>query len=66
MNPKALSKAEILELLGNYVPSARVSALVRELGIKFQPTPADLDEIAGAGGAEDLLEAIKEASKSPK
>jgi len=66
VNPKALSKAEILELLGNYVPSARVSALVRELGIKFQPTPADLDEIAGAGGAEDLLEAIKEASKSSK
>jgi len=66
VNPKALSKAEILELLANYVPSARVAALVREKGIKFQATPADLDEIAGAGGAEDLLEAIKEAGKSLK
>jgi hypothetical protein len=66
VNPKALSKAEILGLLENYVPSARVAALVREKGIKFQPTPVDLDEIAGAGGAEDLLEAIKEASKSSK
>lgn len=64
MNPKALSKREILDLLSNDVPSARVAALVRELGVKFHATPADLDEITGAGGAEELLEAIKEASKS--
>ncbi len=61
---KGLTKAEILDLLNNYVSSARVAALVRERGIKFQPKPADLDEITAAGGAEDLLEAVKTAGQA--
>jgi hypothetical protein len=60
-NSKALSKNEILDLLRNYVPSARVAGLVRERGIKFSPTREDLDEILGAGGAEDIIEAVRDA-----
>ena len=60
-NPKALNKNEILDLLRSYVPSARVAGLVRERGIKFSPTQEDLDEIVGAGGADDLIEAVRDA-----
>ncbi len=61
-DPKALSKQEILDLLTNYVPNARIATLVREHGIKFTPTAADLDEIAGAGGDNNLVEAVRQAA----
>jgi hypothetical protein len=61
-NPKALSKEAILNLLRNFVPSTRVTALVQEQGIKFAPTEGDLNEIAEAGGGNDLLEALRRAA----
>jgi hypothetical protein len=61
---RALSKSDVLELLSNYVPSARVAALVRERGIRFHPTPDDLDAVTAAGGAEDLIEALREAGSA--
>jgi hypothetical protein len=64
--PKALSKAEIVSLLQGDVPSTRVAELVRERGIKFVPTPDDLKEIRGAGGGDDLIDAINEAAPSAK
>ena len=60
-NSKGLGKAEILSLLQGDVPSARVAELVKERGIKFVPTPDDLKEIRGAGGGDDLIDAINQA-----
>lgn len=65
-NPKGLSKAEILGLLQGDVPSARVAELVKDRGIKFTPTPDDLKEIRSAGGLDDLIDAINQASASGK
>lgn len=65
-NSKGLDKAEILSLLQGEVPSARVSALVRERGLKFSPTPDDLKEIRSAGGGDDLIDAVNQASASGK
>jgi hypothetical protein len=61
-NPKGLEKAEILSLLQGDVPSARVAELVKERGIKFVPTPGDMKDIRGAGGGDDLIDAITQAS----
>lgn len=61
-NPKALSKTEILDLLGSYVPSARVGELVKGRGIKFAPSDDDLKQVRDAGGSDDLIEALKEAA----
>lgn len=61
-DPKALSKEDILGLLSNFVPSARIATLVEQHGIKFKPTASDLVEIDDAGGEEDLLDAIRKAA----
>jgi len=61
-NSKGLGKAEILSLLKGYVPSDRVTTLVKERGIKFAPTPDDLKDIRGAGGGDDLIDAINQAA----
>ena len=65
-NSKGLGKAEILSLLQGDVPSARVAELVKERGIKFVPTPDDLKEIRGAGGGDDLIDAINQAPAPAK
>ncbi|MGA3325796.1 MAG: hypothetical protein ABSF45_15090 [Terriglobia bacterium] len=65
-NSKGLGKAEIVSLLQGDVPSARVAELVKERGIKFVPTPDDLKEIRGAGGGDDLIDAINQAPASAK
>jgi hypothetical protein len=61
-NSKGLGKAEILSLLRGDVPSARVAALVKEHGIKFAPTQGDLSDIRAAGGGDDLVGAITQAT----
>jgi hypothetical protein len=60
-NSRGLGKAEILSLLKGDVPSERIAALVKERGIKFVPTPDDLKDIRGAGGGDDLIDAINQA-----
>jgi hypothetical protein len=65
-NPRGLSKAEILSLLQGDVPSVRVAELVKERGIKFVPTPDDLKQIRGAGGGDDLIDAINQALPTAK
>lgn len=65
-NPKALGKQDILDLLKNYVPSARVADLVKQYGLKFAPTDDDLNDIHNAGGDNDLLGAVRDARKGPK
>ena len=61
-NSKGLGKAEIVSLLKGDVPSERVADLVKERGIKFSPTPDDLNEIRSAGAGNDLIDAINRAA----
>jgi hypothetical protein len=61
-NPKALSKADITDLLSGDVASARVAELVKQYGIKFSPTEDDIKEIRAVGGEDDLVLAIEHAA----
>ncbi len=61
-NSRGLGKAEILSLLKGDVPSDRVTELVKERGIKFAPTPDDLKDIRSAGGSNELVDAISQAT----
>jgi hypothetical protein len=65
-NPKALDKQDILDLLMNFVPSARVADLVKQYGLKFTPTEDDLKDIQSAGGDDELIGAIRDAAKGTK
>jgi len=65
-NPAGLAKAEILSLLQGEVPSAHVAELVKQRGIRFAPTPDDLKEIRNAGGGDDLIDAITQASNAAR
>jgi len=62
VNPRALGKEEIISLLQGGVPVAHVVELVRDRGVKFTPTPADLNDIRAAGGSDDLIQAIQQAA----
>ncbi|MHB8653202.1 MAG: phage tail family protein [Terriglobia bacterium] len=66
VNPKALAKADIIDLLKGDVPSERVAALVKDRGIKFVPSEDDLKEIRAAGGGDDLIDGLKQAATTPK
>ncbi len=62
VNPKALSRDEIVSLLQGGVPPTRMLELVKERGIKFSPSADDLNAIRDAGGTDDLIEVIKQAA----
>jgi hypothetical protein len=66
VNPRALGKEEIISLLQGGVPSSHVEELVRDRGIKFAATPADLNDIRTAGSSEDLIQAIQQAAMAGK
>ena len=66
INPKALAKSDIIDLLKGEVPSDRVAGLVKERGIKFDPTQNDLKEIRAAGGGDDLVDALNDAASGTK
>lgn len=66
VDPRALDKGEIISLLQGGVPTSHVTELVRDRGIKFTPTPADLNDIRAAGGSEDLVQAIQRAAEAGK
>jgi hypothetical protein len=61
VNPRALSRAEIIDLLQGGVPPARVADLVKDRGIKFSPSADDLNAIRAAGGTDEVIEAIRQA-----
>lgn len=65
-NPKALGMEDILDLLKNFVPSSRVTELVKQYGLKFTPTEDDLNDIRNAGGEDDLIGALRDAAKGQK
>ena len=58
---KPLSKSEIITLLENDVPSARVAYIVNERGIVFVPTQEDIKDIRTAGGGDGLVNALLNA-----
>jgi len=61
VNPRALGKDEIISLLQGGVPVTHVAELVSDRGLKFTPTPADMNDIRAAGGTADLIQAIQQA-----
>lgn len=65
-NPRALGKDEIISLLQGGVPDSHVTELVKDRGIKFVPTSADLNDIRAAGGGEDLIQAVQQAAAAGK
>ena len=62
VNPRALDKAEIVALLQGSVPAERVAGIVKERGIKFNPSADDLNEIRAAGGSDELVQALQQAT----
>jgi hypothetical protein len=66
VNSRALDKAAIISLLLGAVAPSRVAQIVRERGVKFNPTSDDLNELRAAGGDDDLVQAIQQASNPPK
>ena len=64
--PKAFNKAGILDLLNNFVPSSRVADLVKQYGLRFNPSEADFQDIRDAGGKDELIAALREAAKPQK
>jgi hypothetical protein len=63
-NSRALSKEDIVSLLRGGVANARVEEIVKDRGIKFEPTADDLKEIRRAGGNEELIRTLQQAAPS--
>jgi Flp pilus assembly protein TadD len=58
---KPLTQTQILALLTGSVPSHRVSMLVADRGIDFEPKEDFLGEVTRGGGDEELVKAIRSA-----
>lgn len=60
---KPLSEQEVLELLEGGVPSARVGGIVDDRGISFDFTSEIEEKVRNAGGADDVVAALRRASQ---
>ena len=58
---KPLNQVQVFALLAGGVPSPRVTMLVQERGIDFEPTADYLQEVRLAGGEDELISALKSA-----
>ncbi len=58
---KPLNQEQIFALLVGRVPSQRVTILVQDRGIDFDPTEESLQQFRLAGGDDDVINAIKNA-----
>jgi tetratricopeptide (TPR) repeat protein len=58
---KPLNQVQVFALLVGQVPSHRVTILVQERGIDFEPTDDYLQEVRLAGGEDELISALKGA-----
>lgn len=65
VNPKGLSLADIIGLLQGGVPAEHIQDLVRQRGLKFPPSPDNLNAIRAAGGGDDLLQVIQQSAPHP-
>ena len=57
---KPMNQVQVFALLVGQVPSHRVTMLVQERGIDFEPTDDYLQEVRLAGGEDELIRALKE------
>jgi tetratricopeptide (TPR) repeat protein len=58
---KPLNQVQVFALLVGQVPSHRVTMLVQERGIDFEPTDEYLQEVRLAGGEDEPISALKSA-----
>ncbi len=58
---KPLNQVQVFALLVGQVPSHRVTMLVQERGIDFEPTDDHLQEVRLAGGEDELISELKNA-----
>jgi tetratricopeptide (TPR) repeat protein len=58
---KPLNQVQVFALLVGQVPSHRVTMLVQERGIDFEPKDDYLQEVRLAGGEDELISALKSA-----
>jgi tetratricopeptide (TPR) repeat protein len=58
---KPLNQVQVFALLVGQVPSHRVTMLVLERGINFEPTDDYFQEVRLAGGEDELISALKSA-----
>ncbi len=58
---KPLNQVQVFALLAGQVPSHRVTMLVQERGIDFEPTDDYLQQVRLAGGEDELIRALKSA-----
>ena len=58
---KPLTPVQVFALLAGGVPSQRVTMLVQERGIEFEPTDDYLQEVRLAGGEDKLISALNSA-----
>ncbi|MBZ5672579.1 MAG: tetratricopeptide repeat protein [Acidobacteriia bacterium] len=58
---KPLNQVQVFALLVGQVPSHRVTMLVEERGIDFEPTDDYLQEVRLAGGEDELISALQSA-----
>ncbi len=58
---KPINQVQVFALLVGQVPSHRVTMLVQERGIDFEPTADYLQEVRLAGGEDELISALKSA-----
>src|SRR5271157_2041163 len=58
---KPLNQVQVFALLVGQVSSHRVTMLVQERGIDFEPTDDYLQEVRLAGGEDELISALKSA-----
>jgi hypothetical protein len=56
---KPMNQVQVFALLAGGVPSHRVTMLVQERGIDFEPTDDYLQEVRLAGGEDELIGALK-------
>lgn len=62
VNPRALDRVEIVSLLQGGVPPERIADLVKQRGVKFSPSPDDVNALRAAGGTDDLIHVIQQAA----
>jgi hypothetical protein len=58
---KPINQVQVFALLVGQVPSRRVTMLVQERGIDFEPTDDYLQEVRLAGGEDELISALQSA-----